>query len=178
LDVITYAPSNVQCFALTSSSPSKRHSCLDIQHNDSRTQQSPTSSDIDNIIHKLISHLDEEKQQEVYPMLLKHRTLFNLSKMTIANTQIRHVIRTDDHNPISSRLYSKTIQQQQILAEHIQQMEKNYLIRRSTSPWASPDPDQIFGRYDLNSSIQRTMARHSFSVVPYLFSAGFNLRDK
>ncbi|CAF4364857.1 unnamed protein product, partial [Didymodactylos carnosus] len=62
----------------------------------------------------------------------------NLSKMTIANTQIRHVIRTGDHNPISFRPYSKTIQQQQILVEHIQQMEKNYLIRRSTSPWASP----------------------------------------
>ncbi|CAF4635120.1 unnamed protein product, partial [Didymodactylos carnosus] len=138
LGVITYAPSSVQCFALTSSSPSKRHSCLDIQHNDSRTQQSPTSNDMDNTIHKLISHLDEQKQQEVYPMLLKHRTLLNLSKMTIANTQIRHVIRTGDHNPISFRPYSKTIQQQQILVEHIQQMEKNYLIRRSTSPWASP----------------------------------------
>ncbi|CAF4468330.1 unnamed protein product [Didymodactylos carnosus] len=138
LGVITYAPSSVQCFVLTSSSPSKRHSCLDIQHNDSRSQQSPTSSDIDNTIHKLISHLDEQKQQEVYPMLLKHRTLFNLSKMTIVNTQIRHVIRTGDHNPISSRPYSKTIPQQQILAEHIQQVEKNYLIRRSTSPWASP----------------------------------------
>ncbi|CAF1139817.1 unnamed protein product [Didymodactylos carnosus] len=134
LGVITYAPSSVQCFALTSSSPSKRHSSLDIQHNDSRTQQSPTSSDIDNTIHKLINHLDEQKQQEVYPMLLKHRTLFNLSKMTIANTQIRHVIRTGDHNPISSRPYSKTTN----ISRTPQQMGKNYLIRRSTSPWASP----------------------------------------
>ncbi|CAF4580221.1 unnamed protein product, partial [Didymodactylos carnosus] len=103
LAVTTYAPSSVQFFALSSSSPSKRHSCLDIQHHDGRTRQLPTSSDIDNTIHTLISHLHEQKQQEVYPVLLKRRTLFNLSKMTIANTQIRHVIRTGDHNPMGQR---------------------------------------------------------------------------
>ncbi|CAF0992629.1 unnamed protein product [Didymodactylos carnosus] len=61
LGVITYAPSSVQCFASTTSSPSKRHSCLDIQHHDGKTHQSPISNDIDNTIHKLISHLDEQK---------------------------------------------------------------------------------------------------------------------
>ncbi|CAF1410336.1 unnamed protein product [Didymodactylos carnosus] len=80
LAVTTYAPSSVQFFALSSSSPSKRHSCLNIQHHNGRTRQSPTSSDIDNTIHTLISHLHEQKQQEVYPVLLKHRTSFNLPK--------------------------------------------------------------------------------------------------
>ncbi|CAF1650170.1 unnamed protein product, partial [Didymodactylos carnosus] len=103
LAVTTYAPSSVQFFALSSSSPSKRHSCLDIQHHNDRTRQSPTSSDIDNTIHTLISHSHEQKQQGVYPVLLKHRTSFNLPKMITANTQIRHVIRTGDHNPMGQR---------------------------------------------------------------------------
>ncbi|CAF1073875.1 unnamed protein product, partial [Didymodactylos carnosus] len=43
LAVAAYAPSSVQFFALSSSSPSKRHSCLDIQYHGGITRQSGTS---------------------------------------------------------------------------------------------------------------------------------------
>ncbi|CAF1577933.1 unnamed protein product, partial [Didymodactylos carnosus] len=140
LGVITYANPNIQCFVLAPQSSFNSQQPSNAQQWSSNVQQhrSLTSNDTDITIKNLINHLTPQEQEEVYPILLKHQTLFDLTKRKIANTHIKHVIRTTDHPPISSSPFPRTLHQQQALSEHIHQMEKDHLIRRSTSPWASP----------------------------------------
>ena len=64
--------------------------------------------------------------------------IFDISKVTQANTPIQHTIHTDDTLPISSRPYPRTIQQRRELQEEIQKMLQTNQIRPSTLPCSSP----------------------------------------
>ena len=64
--------------------------------------------------------------------------IFDISKVTQANTPIQRTIHTGNTLPISSRPYPRTIEQRRQLQEGIQKMLQTNQIRPSTSPWSSP----------------------------------------
>ncbi|CAF4980221.1 unnamed protein product, partial [Rotaria magnacalcarata] len=64
--------------------------------------------------------------------------IFDISQVTQANTHIQHTINTGDSLPISSRPYSRTIEQRRELQAEIQKMTQTNQIRPSNSPWSSP----------------------------------------
>jgi hypothetical protein len=96
-------------------------------------------SDIDSIIHELVHPITDTKEKQVFSSILqRHRRVFDLSKHTIAKTQLPHVIVTGDHPPISVRPYYRTVHQRKELQQEVDKLLLDNIVRPSTSPWSSP----------------------------------------
>ncbi|CAF3326464.1 unnamed protein product, partial [Rotaria sp. Silwood2] len=96
-------------------------------------------SETSNTIDKLITHIKNvPEQQQLRLILQQHMKIFDISKITQANTHIQHTINTGDSLPISSRPYPRTIEQRRELQDEIQKMTQTNQIRPSNSPWSSP----------------------------------------
>ena len=92
-----------------------------------------------NTIDKLLTHITNiHHKQQLRSILQQHMKIFDISKVTQANTPIQDTIHTGDTLPISSRPYPRTIQQRRELQEEIQKMLQTNQIRPSTLPWSSP----------------------------------------
>ncbi|CAF2802509.1 unnamed protein product [Rotaria sp. Silwood2] len=103
----------------------------------------PTSvnqiSTLDSILCDLVNHIiDEEEKNDFSAILNRYRRVFDVSKPTIAKTQLPHVIVTGDHVPISVRPYYRTIEQRKELQHEVDKLLMDNIIRPSTSPWSSP----------------------------------------
>lgn len=135
---ITHTPYSVNSFLLfnphdhsTSSLPTFP------QINTIATDHTPSS--IHEIFNKLLSHIsDAARKTKLYRLLQRHMKIFDISKPTQATTTIQHTINTGDSPPISSRPYSRTIQQRGELQAEIHKMLETNQIRPSSSPWSSP----------------------------------------
>ncbi|CAF4388613.1 unnamed protein product [Rotaria sp. Silwood2] len=91
------------------------------------------------IIDKLIDHItNPHEQNHIRIILERHMKVFDISQVTQATTPIQHTINTGDSLPISSRPYSRTIQQRSDLQHEIHQMLQADQIHPSNSPWSSP----------------------------------------
>ncbi|CAF4730521.1 unnamed protein product, partial [Rotaria socialis] len=91
------------------------------------------------IIDKLTNHIiDSDERRQIRAILQQHAKLFDISQVTQANTPIQHTINTGDSLPISSRSYSRTIQQRSDLQNEIHKMLQAHQIRPSNSPWSPP----------------------------------------
>ncbi|CAF4645831.1 unnamed protein product, partial [Rotaria sp. Silwood2] len=98
-----------------------------------------TPSETSNTIDKLITHIKNvQEKQQLRLILQQHMKIFDISKVTQANTHIQHTINTGDSLPISSRPYPRTIEQRRELQDEIQKMTQTNQIRPSNSPWSSP----------------------------------------
>ncbi|CAF1523718.1 unnamed protein product [Adineta ricciae] len=96
-------------------------------------------SDIDPVIQTLINPISDNSTRQTFPSILhNHRRVFDISKHSIADTKIRHVIITGDHAPISARPYYRTVEQRKELQREVDHMLLSNIIRPSTSPWSSP----------------------------------------
>ncbi|CAF2925404.1 unnamed protein product [Rotaria sp. Silwood2] len=71
-------------------------------------------------------------------IVTRHGRVFDVSKPTIAKTQLPHVIISGDHPPISVRPYYRTIEQRKELQHEVDKLLMDNIIRPSTSPWSSP----------------------------------------
>ena len=99
----------------------------------------PNFPDIDSIIYDLVHHIiDPEAKQVFCTILQRHRRVFDLSKHSIAKTQIPHLIVTGDHPPISVRPYYRTVEKRKELQQEVDKLFLDNIIRPSTSPWSSP----------------------------------------
>ncbi|CAF4936471.1 unnamed protein product, partial [Rotaria socialis] len=91
------------------------------------------------IIDKLTNHIiDSDERRQIRAILQQHAKWFDISQVTQANTPIQHTINTGDSLPISSRPYSRTIQQRSDLQNEIHKMLQAHQIRPSNSPWSPP----------------------------------------
>ncbi|CAF4355389.1 unnamed protein product, partial [Rotaria sp. Silwood2] len=95
----------------------------------------PPRANIENLIDHII---DPQEKNQIRIILEQHMKVFDTSHVTQANTPIQHTINIGDSLPISSRLYSRTIQQRSDLQNEIHQMLQANQIRPSNSPWSSP----------------------------------------
>lgn len=103
--------------------------------NQSRTLTHATEQFIDS----LINHVAEyDNRSELKTMLIKHHSLFDTSRTTIAETPIPHVICTGDNPPTTSRPYPQSIDKQNATFEILQEMLKNKQIRESNSQYSAP----------------------------------------
>ncbi|CAF3839677.1 unnamed protein product [Rotaria sp. Silwood1] len=131
--------------------PYEMHSCLlfdtfretlsvSLQHhifNTIELEQKP--SETSNRIDKLITHIKNvQEQQQLRLILQQHMKIFDISKITQANTHIQHTINSGDSLPVSSRPYPRTIEQRRELQDEIQKMTQTNQIRPSNSLWSSP----------------------------------------
>ncbi|CAF2513077.1 unnamed protein product [Rotaria sp. Silwood2] len=120
---------NSSCFSI--SFPSSQQ-----QANDHEDIQIPIQ--IQDTIDEMISHLNQEQQQSLLPILYKYYLLFDTSSPKIVNTHIHHIIPTGNHGSVNSRAYRVNPEKQQIIDNDINSMYRSGLIRPSQSTWSSP----------------------------------------
>jgi hypothetical protein len=105
---------------------------------DENQTQSLTSNSESNI-HVLLDHINDEQQvNQIWSIFKKHHQLFDTTTTTIADTDISHVICTENKPPTTSRPYPQTIDKQNATFEIIQQMIKHKQIRPSYSQYSAP----------------------------------------
>ena len=120
--------------------PSRGTSSLSPQHPILTTielEQKPSQAF--NTIDKLLAHITSiQDKQQLRFILQQHVKVFDISKVTQANTNIQHTINTGDSLPISLRSYPRIIAQRRQVQDEIQKIKQTNQIRPSTSPWSSP----------------------------------------
>jgi len=100
---------------------------------------SHTAPDVNSVLENLVDHiLDDQEKCEFLTIPQRHCRVFDLSKHTIAKTQLSHGIVTGDHPPISVRPYYRTVAQRKELQHEVGKLLLDNIIRPSTSPWSSP----------------------------------------
>jgi hypothetical protein len=103
------------------------------------TTSTHVASDVDSVLNKLVNHiLDDQEKNEFLSILQQHRRVFDLSKHTIAKTQLPHIIITGNQPPISVRPYYRTVPQRKELQNEVDKLLLDNIIRPSASPWSSP----------------------------------------
>ncbi|CAF4676963.1 unnamed protein product, partial [Rotaria sp. Silwood2] len=104
--------------------------------NDKSISLSPSG---EQYINPLVTHIKCQQQlAKIKAVLIKHSSLFDTSKTTIAETSTPHVICIGDNPPTTSRSYPQTIDKQNATFDIIQQMLKHKQIRASHSQYSAP----------------------------------------
>ncbi len=71
-------------------------------------------------------------------MLQKNEDIFIKGKYEVGRTNVvKHTIDTEDEKPIKQRARRLSVKEKELEKEHIEEMLKKGIIRRSKSPWAS-----------------------------------------
>jgi hypothetical protein len=129
---------NSNCFYVQQNRPGKNQHRIStiIPH---PPHQKATSS-INRTLSNLVSHLSPEQQEQIRPVLSKHKSAFDTSKpSTMKTDNVYHRIPVQSHHqPIQSYPYRKSAKETQIINEQIQDMLESHIIRPSSSPWSSP----------------------------------------
>ncbi|CAF2612253.1 unnamed protein product [Rotaria sp. Silwood2] len=101
--------------------------------------ESPNTSSLDDVLQELVAHIDNKHHRNDFLNILRQNgRAFDTSKMTRANTKIRHTINTGDHLLISVRPYYKTVQQRKEIQQEVEKLLDQGILRPSHSPWSSP----------------------------------------
>ncbi|CAF4400316.1 unnamed protein product, partial [Didymodactylos carnosus] len=68
----------------------------------------------------------------------RHYHIFDISRPSIAKTNIKHTIRTGNAGPINSRPFPMNLSQQKEITKITNEMLASKQVRPSNSPWSSP----------------------------------------
>jgi hypothetical protein len=134
IGIIEIEPSSSSCFLISATTLGSSSSPQQLNNNKKKEKMSVQEKQtIDEMVH----HLNEDQKQLLLPILYQHSSLFDMSKPKIANTQLHHVIPTENDHPVNSKPYRVNPGKQQIIDNEIHSMYKSGLIRPSTSSWSS-----------------------------------------
>src|SRR2546421_6031471 len=85
-----------------------------------------------------IGELTGLQRQKVEKLLQKNEDIFIKGKYEVGRTNVvKHTIDTEDKKPIKQRARRLSVKEKELEKEHIEEMLKKGIIRRSKSPWAS-----------------------------------------
>jgi hypothetical protein len=127
------------CYVRPDWSDHHRH-CISSVTTHSSQQQMKNEKSVPLQLKTLVEHLPRIQQEQIYPMLLKHCSMFDTSQASVINTEnVNHRIPIQPHHPpIQSYPYRKAAKETQVINEQVKLMLDNRIIRPSSSPWSSP----------------------------------------
>src|SRR5436190_7329865 len=85
-----------------------------------------------------IGELTESQRKRVEELLRKNEDIFIKGKYEVGRTNVvKHTIDTGDEKPIKQRARRLSVKEKELEKEHIEEMLKKGIIRKSKSSWAS-----------------------------------------
>src|SRR2546430_14674398 len=86
-----------------------------------------------------IGNLTTDQQKEVKGVIRKNEDIFIKGKYEVGRTNVvKHTIDTGEEKPIKQKARRLSVKEKEIEKEHIEEMLKKGIIRKSKSPWSSP----------------------------------------
>src|SRR5438045_3241363 len=84
-------------------------------------------------------NLTTDQQREVKGVIQKNEDIFIKGKYEVGRTNmVKHTIDTGEEKPIKQKTRRLSVKEKKIEKEHIEEMLKKGIIRKSKSPWSSP----------------------------------------
>src|SRR3989441_285868 len=84
-------------------------------------------------------NLTTDQQREVKRVIQKNEDIFIKGKYEVGRTNmVKHTIDTGEEKPIKQKARRLLVKEKEIEKEHIEEMLKKGIIRKSKSPWSSP----------------------------------------
>src|SRR5436309_10649894 len=84
-------------------------------------------------------NLTTDQQREVKRVIRKSEDIFIKGKYEVGRTKmVKHTIDTGEEKPIKQKARRLSVKEKEIEKEHIEEMLKKGIIRKSKSPWSSP----------------------------------------
>src|SRR6266498_2486637 len=85
-----------------------------------------------------IGELTKSQRKRVEELLRKNEDIFIKDKYEVGRTNVvKHTINTGDEKPIKQRARRLSVKEKELEKEHIEEMLKKGIIRKSKSSWAS-----------------------------------------
>lgn len=117
---------------------------LSLNLNDRRLTQNDVQLNHNNFVYNSINmcqnqFINERQKQQLSSLINQYRSVFSQSKDDIGRIQIeKHRISLKHETPIYRRPYRTSIEEQRIIDEQVAILERNGLVRESTSPYSFP----------------------------------------
>ena len=93
---------------------------------------------VDEHLHMLVNKLEDKSlQNDLYSLLVRFQSTFDVTKHNIANTPIQHVINTIPHSPPACKPYPQP-DKEEPMYKLVQEFLQAGLIQESHSPYAAP----------------------------------------
>ncbi len=84
-------------------------------------------------------NLTTDQRREVKGVIRKNEDIFIKGKYEVGRTNaVKHTIDTGEEKPIKQKARRLSVKEKEIEKEHIEEMLKKGIIRKSKSPWSSP----------------------------------------
>ena len=84
-------------------------------------------------------NLTTDQQRKVKRVIRKNEDIFIKGKYEVGRTNmVKHTIDTGEEKPIKQKARRLSVKEKEIEKEHIEEMLKKGIIRKSKSPWSSP----------------------------------------
>ena len=91
------------------------------------------------LLHVGCDSLQSDEQAEVKELLLQAHDVFALDDSELGcSAVVEHHIDTSDHHPIKQQMRRTPFVQRELIAQLIQKMREQGIVKPSTSPWSSP----------------------------------------
>src|SRR5256885_16938608 len=86
-----------------------------------------------------IGNLTMDQQREVKRVIQKNEDIFIKGKYEVGKTNmVKHTIDTGEEKPIKQKARRLSVKEKEIEKEHIEEMLKKGIIRKSKSSWSLP----------------------------------------